>query len=207
VPPPPGGLVVYAESTKQDDNLSFMLQITGVPGQSGTATRDGSFTIPVEPGKYRLVVVDATTRATLLRSESEFHVKPGATLPARLELELAMVRVKLKPTQTGGVIAAAKLGVTIDWDKPANQNMGMVFAGFGMQHGIPLDDGRRDLILYLPNREVKLTVTSMTTMLAAKSMQQMASQPSPLGETTFTPTMGKINRVEVLVKPPPDIDN
>jgi hypothetical protein len=83
--------------------------------------------------------------------------------------------------------------------------MGIVLPGFGITHGVPLSDGRRDLTLYLPNREVKLSVVSMPAMLS-RDFGQVSRKPAPLGQKTFTPKRGEINRIEIKVKPPPEVD-
>ena len=69
----------------------------------------------------------------------------------------------------------------------------------------PPSDGRRDLTLYPPNREVKLSVVSMPAMLS-RDFGQVSRKPAPLGQKTFTAKRGEINRIETKVKPAPEVD-
>ncbi len=214
VPPPPGRLALMADGTSQAGggfNIFLALSSGGMRGPSATIGRDGGFDLELAPGKYKLRVVDLGTGVTLLKADEPVEVEAGASnqLEQELSLELALVRVTLKPKAAEGEIAAAKLEVKINWPKSQPGGLGGFIvhdfegAPGGTGPGVPLADGQREVDLYLPVREVTLRVHSNVYRL--RTGQQAGKQP-PLAEHQFTPEPGKTNRVEIQVAAPPEID-
>ncbi|MHC5069934.1 MAG: MSCRAMM family protein [Planctomycetota bacterium] len=211
VPPPTGRLALTAHSTSQDIggiDVFLAMDAWGLSGPSATIGRDGAFDLELAPGKYRLKVVDLGTGVTLWQSEEQVELEAGAASQQQLELELALVRVRLKPRTEGGTIAAAILAVQVEWPKPEQGVFSTVFvegsSGAVGGPGVSLADDQREIDLYLPARETKLLVHTNAWSLG---QGQQEGQPSPLGRHEFTPEVGKTNRIEIEVSPPPEIED
>lgn len=123
------------------------------------------------------------------------------TATKNLNLELALVRVRLVPAEEGGAVVASQLQVRLRLHE-ADQDR---FRGMGLpEPGVSLEDGQREILLYLPANPTVLRVITNAGRLRA--MPQIAGVTNPLGEAEITPKMGEINRVEIRVKAPPEIE-
>ena len=129
------------------------------------------------------------------------EVRPGATVVCKRELELATVRVLLKPQRAGQPIAASVLEVRVDHGQDEDRQAAELLAMGGYpRQGVSLARGEREITLRLPVRRLTFVVHSQAGALLS---DRGWAEPSPLAELEVTPVAGEVNTVEIEVAAPP----
>jgi len=189
-------LVVAAFLPPGEDSPSWREQ----PYVLEPVAADGSFALPAAPGEQRIEVLDAATRIPLAIREG-VRVGAGARVELPLRVELARVRVRLKPEKDGGSLIAARLEVLVQHERrrPAERApfLGRDEFEFDSGAGVALAGRADDVELLLP-----LCPTRFLVRAHHAEVYEADWRTPPLGEAESTPKRDGDNLVEVVVRTP-----
>ena len=155
---------------------------------------DGSFSFRSPPGRHYVFITDNVTRLVVYRSAQAVDLGVGETVQQDIEIELAHVRVRLRPE-------VPDQGMVASWLTWKSVFPGEVDDEPRIGGGWPIQ-GEREFILSLPPVRTQFAVRSELRSVDPGGQHQN----HPIGVAEITPVMGRLNTLEISVAPPSDLD-
>ena len=178
--------VVVAEQLADDEQQQHFFGGNQYSGPRAFVAADGTFTLPLVRGRYRLRVVDAVTGLVMAAPTERFVVASNAEVRAELAVPLTELVVQLQGPKDPGALACVDR-IEVRHEPAVKEGGGMVVFGgnsdeYDMGSGLPVPFGTTSLRLWLPEGKVTLFARGG---IARLQRDGQVAKPGPLAREEF----------------------
>lgn len=201
--------VVVAEQLDDDEQQQHFFGGNQYPGPRAFVAADGTFTLPLVRGRYRLRVVDAVTGLVMAAPTERFVVAADAEVRTEIAVPLTELVVQLQGPKDSVALAGVDR-LEVRHEPAVKEGGGMVVFGgnndeYDMGSGLPVPFGTTSLRLWLPEGKVTLFARGGVARLQRDGK---AANPGPLAREEFDLAADEPSPREVTLRlaevPPPD---